>query len=171
MIEAKQRTKRTSQTQRELRTGSKYNIYPDMEEDGIPPVKRYIKTALGQKTFLRLDPTQDQRIIVDGIIVSATDNSRNPVWRYDSEVIELYSDREVRFFESDRGNAIAIDDGSLVEYNGQNFVWSLDYNEDALEFLDNGQNTAALTRTRQGRSNYMLISRQKEDNTAFKFGE
>src|SRR5688572_12728349 len=117
LLEPRERLTRMSPTQRELRSQSIHNIYPEMQERDIKPVKRYVKTALSIKSFRRLNPTTDKREVVEGLLRTSMDNQDNPIWRYDNEVIELYSEREVRFFESYNGSGDAINDGSLEEYD------------------------------------------------------
>lgn len=88
-------------------------------------VKKYAKTSVGAMTGYRLDPYRPENRIswllsspnrlftvtwVEGSPATITRNG----FSYDDEVIELYSDAEVRLFE--RMNRSAIESGALKVY-------------------------------------------------------
>jgi len=95
-------------------------------EDRI--IKRYEKTVPSVLTGLRLDPHRPENRI-DWLLVSPTSSFKQTwtdgekptldrvAFSYADEVVELYSDVEVRLFE--RLNKAAIEAGLLIPYEGE----------------------------------------------------
>jgi hypothetical protein len=92
-----------------------HNIYPEFSDQ---VVKRYTKTTVHAIAGKRLDPYHpDQRI--DFLLISDERNynheSRKLAFDYDTDVIELYSEREVRLFAT--LNKATISAGMLIVHD------------------------------------------------------
>lgn len=102
-------------------------------------VKRYVKTILGALTALRIDYWNSRDVRPDGFLevylkTNAKDWDRSsPIqFRYEDNVIELYTEEDVLAFE--KKNRILLESGTLVpyvdgyayHYNAQHFdVWEM----------------------------------------------
>jgi hypothetical protein len=166
-------TNHQTSAQRELRSKSLNNIYPELQDDDVKPIKRYMKTTVGMVSFSRRDPTIAQRVEVDGLLRTARDKRDDLIWDYNHEVIELYSEADVRFFE--RQNAALIADGKIVDFIEADLVWAIANHDDAMETFDNGpyhkisDQVMPKAHHNQGHAHYMLSSRQVSDDSAFDF--
>lgn len=93
---------------------SKDNIYPEFSDN---TVRKYKKTSVGAVSGFRLNPyNPEQRISF--LLQSNTENYKNGVlvFEYDTDVVELYSDKEARLFIN--LNKSALQNGLLAEYEG-----------------------------------------------------
>jgi hypothetical protein len=97
--------------------GMNYKAYNQFPEFADSIVARYKKTSVYAIAGVRLDPHNESRR-VSFLLQSRDDHydiaAKKLTFNYDTDVIELYSDREVRLFES--LNRKAIESGALVPY-------------------------------------------------------
>lgn len=100
------------------------------------PFKRLYKTRLYMIGFQRIDP-QNKRNWIGGLLKTPIDQTTyrdeyerevhhtELPWRYEDEVIELYSEADYRsFYARNKG---FIDNGTLKEYNDEQFVYRIQY--------------------------------------------
>lgn len=94
---------------------SKHNLYPEF---GDQVVERWQKACIHPVAGTRLDPYDTTGKRLDFILISAEEDfnfdTRKLTFRYDNDIIELYSAREVTVFRALNQNAI--ESGLLVPY-------------------------------------------------------